>query len=267
MPRSRALAAAQRAERRRDRKEREYPKRCYDADLRATISQCRVQGYTLKEIADGFGLSYSSVQHHAKKSMEASMKAAPIPPPAPPAPPSPVSGWSSPVAPLEEPEKDEKKEAEQKLQRTAFLLRKRAMAWGDIATVLKTDEEIIRKLVHKELIRLENNDVSDVGLLRRMHLEQLDAMMAAIMTKSTGRKANGERVAPDLQAMDRMMKLMEQKAKLLGLNAPQAVDINQRIEILALEFEYDVDELKDIARDVIQKRLGMKALSAGRTST
>ena len=60
-----------------------------------------------------------------------------------------------------------------------------------------------------------------------------------------------------------MMKLMDMKAKLLGLNAPQTVDINHRLEVLAFEFGYDIEQLQDIARDVIAQRLGNKALKSG----
>jgi hypothetical protein len=78
-------------------------------------------------------------------------------------------------------------------------------------------------------------------------------MARAVSERATGVRSDGSRTEDiDLKAQENMLKILKQKADLLGLNAPQRVDIEQRIEIIAKEGGYDIQELREIARDVME---------------
>lgn len=223
---------------------------CQEADLRATIAHHLATGYSTKDVAERVGVSASTISKMKREDYERLNRIDPTGKrPLMPGPIVPAPGTPSMV--------------EYKKRRLAFSLRKRATPYSEIAEIMGCSVNQAEAWVKEELVLLDNGELSDINLLRRMHLEQIEAMMAAIMTPSTGRKMDGTKVAPHLESMDRMIKLMEQKAKLLGLNAPQTVDINQRIEILAIEFGYDSGELKEIAREVMAQRMGARAITPG----
>jgi transposase-like protein len=215
-------------------------------ERRAAISRYTAMGWSTSHIANRLGVSPKIVRKSKAESLARLIARTP-------------GGVPLLTAPPRLPTSSE----EEQLRKTAFGLRKRSIAYGDIARHLKVEEKQVRSWVRQELARLEDEDLQDVNHARRLQLEQIEAMMAAIMTPATGRRLDGKRVQPQYEAIDRMIKLMEMKAKLLGLNAPQVVDINNRLEIMAIEFSCDLDQLKDIARDVIAQRLGTKSLKSG----
>jgi len=55
--------------------------------------------------------------------------------------------------------------------------------------------------------------------LRQMELERLDAMLLANWSRAIG----NENVPADLKAQDRILRIMERRAKLLGLDAPTKI--------------------------------------------
>lgn len=134
----------------------------------------------------------------------------------------------------------------------AFALRKRQLPYDEIADITGHTEQECRDAVNKRLRELEFDELSETSTARRMMLEQLDAMIAAITVPATGRDIDGNPAPVLLDAIDRMCRLLDQKAKLLGLNAPQRVDLTHRIEVMAEQSGYDVKELKQIAAEVLQ---------------
>lgn len=232
--------------RRQNKANRKEAQLCKTTELRAAVSRYTAGNMTTRGIAGLLRISEPTVRKYKKESLERLIARTPGGRPLLTAPPAP------PIA-----------KSDAMLIRKAYALRKRMIAYGDIARHLGVPENIVRSWVKMELARLEDEELQDINLVRRLQVEQIDAMMSAIMTPATGKKIDGTRVAPQYEAMDRMMKLMEMKAKLLGLNAPQTVDINHRLEVLAFEFGYDIEQLQDIARDVIAQRLGNKALKSG----
>lgn len=134
----------------------------------------------------------------------------------------------------------------------AFALRKRALPLDEIAELTGRTEAECRKAVNKRLRELDQDEMSEASGARRMMLEQIDSMIAAITVPATGRDIDGNASPVILEAIDRMIKLLDQKAKLLGLNAPQKIDLASRIEVLAAESGYDVEELRQITVEVLQ---------------
>lgn len=138
-------------------------------------------------------------------------------------------------------------------RKLAFDLRKRALPFSQVAEITGRTEEQCRRAVKHVLRSLEQDELADTALAKRMMLEQIDSMIAAITVPATGRDIDGHAHDVAYEAIDRMLKLLDQKAKLLGLHAPQRVDLNHRIEVLAQETGYDIEELRDIAADVLKR--------------
>lgn len=244
------LTPKEKAKRKADRKE---VRRLQKTELRATISRATALGYKPAAIAQHLGISVATVAAHKRAALDNAIKLTPEGIPDMTVPPVGVITTASTPAVRDE----------ALLKRKAYALRKRAIAYADIARFLKVDELQVRIWIRQELARLEDEDLQDVNLVRRQQIEQIEQMMSAIATPAFGIKSDGTRVEPQYEAIDRFIKLLELKAKLLGLNAPQTIDINHRLEVLAFEFGYDADQLKDIARDVLAQRLGTKAIRTG----
>jgi hypothetical protein len=220
-------------------------KQLLEMDQRATIARLTNLGYSAKQIAEHLGTTPAKVAERKKQSMERVVTAV-------------ISGEV-----LEPRTEKTVSPEERKRRRLAYDLRKRAIPFPEIATTLQQSESLVRQWVSDELVRLDNEDITETQHQRRMQLERYDMMMAAIMTPATGIDITGARTPPNLDAMDRMLKIMDKQNALLGLDAPTVVDINHRIEILAIEQDYNPDDLKEIAKEVIKQRLQARQLKAG----
>ena len=144
-------------------------------------------------------------------------------------------------------------EEEEAFERRAFELRKRALPFDVIAKQLGRSEGACRRAVSRRLVSLSQDEVTDTNLARQMMLEQLDGMIAAIILPASGIDKDGNPAPVILEAIDRMIRLLDQKAKLLGLNAAQKVDVTHRLEAWAVESGYDFEELRDIADQVYRE--------------
>lgn len=103
----------------------------------------------------------------------------------------------------------------------ALSLRKYGASFRQIAeTVGYADESGARKAVGALLKKVEYEGVDEV---RALELERLDAMLLGNAQSKTGiyhQAVNGNQ-----GAIDRVLKIMERRAKLLGLDAPEKQDI------------------------------------------
>lgn len=136
-------------------------------------------------------------------------------------------------------------------QREVLNLRKRAIPYEMIAEMLNISEEEAVDLGRSALRSLKRASVEELDLARQLQVEQIEAMIAAIYTQATGQRLDGSSALVDLDAIDRMVKLLDAKAKLLGLNAPQKIDIDARLIVMAREMGAPLEELREIANDVL----------------
>lgn len=130
-----------------------------------------------------------------------------------------------------------------RLKREVLNLRKRALPYEVIADLLGIDPEEAKELGKQAIRGLAGDEMADIELAKRLQLEQLDEMIAGIYPKATGGM---------FEAIDRVVKLLDAKAKILGLNAPTRIDIDSRLVIMAEQMDADIEELRDIAKDVLQ---------------
>lgn len=152
--------------------------------------------------------------------------------------------------------------ADRKFQREAFHLRQRALPISEIAELLDCEESEADKAIRLYVQMLNESESNDIEIARRIQVEQIDRSIQAILPYSTGVDAEGNDHKLSFEAIDRLVKLMDAKAKLLGLNVPQRVDLRARLEIIAQEGKYDLAELEEIYQEVVQE---LPALTAGRS--
>lgn len=138
------------------------------------------------------------------------------------------------------------------LRKDCLKLRKAMIPFDQIAELLGVTEREARKAAAEALSAIEASESLNADLERRLMIEQIDQMIQAIHPMSTGRLLNDERTPIVLEAIDRMLRLMDRKAKLMGIDHPPAVDIRIRLQQLASEGGYDIVDLEDMARDVLQ---------------
>jgi len=129
-----------------------------------------------------------------------------------------------------------------RLKREILDLRKRALPYDYIADQLGITPEEAKSLGRSAIQGLGGDEINDIELAKRLQIEQIDAMIAGIYPKAI----NGM-----FEAIDRMVKLLDAKAKLLGLNAATKIDIENRLVIMADQMGADIDELREIAKEVI----------------
>ncbi|HEY7183851.1 MAG TPA: hypothetical protein VIC84_20635 [Blastocatellia bacterium] len=100
-------------------------------------------------------------------------------------------------------------------QTEALRLRQAGNTFEQIATKLRySDPSGARNAV---LAALRENVTEPNAEMRALELARLDALHAALWSKAR---------LGDLGAVDRVLKLMERRAKMLGLDARQAVDVS-----------------------------------------
>jgi DNA-binding CsgD family transcriptional regulator len=139
------------------------------------------------------------------------------------------------------------------LRQEALRLAKACVPYDEISARLGVSEKEARRFVNEELTKLEANELNGADLQRRLMIEQINGMIAALYAPATGDHPEKGKIAPVLEAVDRMMKLLKQKADLIGLGQPQYEDIRIVLQALADEQQYDMLELEDIARAVLSK--------------
>lgn len=138
---------------------------------------------------------------------------------------------------------------------------------GRVATML------VAHTKYREMARRENVSVSvianDVKMIRRqwqqdfadsydtlVHAEtaKLDMIEGRLLHRAlTGGKDGGM----DLWALDRLFVLMERRARMLGLDAPQRVEVQMRVELIAKAIEEVVVTL-GVDPDKVRPLLGTK---------
>lgn len=108
------------------------------------------------------------------------------------------------------------------LQHRALELRRQGLNYHEIARELKISTNRAYELVQSALTRWMLEPAEDVRLLE---LQRLDALLAALWDKA---------IAGDLAVVDRVLRIMERRAKLLGLDQIEVVSTDLGIAVLKL---------------------------------
>lgn len=108
-------------------------------------------------------------------------------------------------------------------QRQALELRKRGMSYADIAgQVGYRSASGAHQAVQRALQKTIHEAAAD---LREIEVERLDALQDAVWDRA---------MEGDKDAVDRVLRVMERRAKLLGLDSPMATDITSGGQTLVI---------------------------------
>jgi len=99
-------------------------------------------------------------------------------------------------------------------RKKALELRTLGLSYRQIGEQLGVSKTVAYKHVLKAIETLENESREDARVNRRLDLERLDWIIREAMKQS---------LKGDLQAMDRIMKAIDRRARIYGFNAPQKV--------------------------------------------
>ena len=93
--------------------------------------------------------------------------------------------------------------------------------------------------VKRELDRLNKERDEGAAAVRRLELERLDRMLAAIWTQV---------IAGSYGAIDRALRIMERRARFMGLDMPTGIDLTtggKQIQVVSIEAVEPVKQMDD----------------------
>lgn len=115
----------------------------------------------------------------------------------------------------------------------AVELVKAGATYRDIAAHLKVSLRTAWKDVQRELERLAAETQHTTAIYRSLELQRLDRLQVALWNKALGgKREDGTVIAPDVGAVHAILKIMERRARLLGLDAPQQVEVGGSMEVI-----------------------------------
>jgi len=118
-------------------------------------------------------------------------------------------------------------------EKAAFALRIAGATYTQIGAQLGISRSGAYRAVARVLERTRNDADTGANELRRLETERLDALQVALW----GLASKG-----DTGAIDRILKIMERRARLLGLDAPTRGDVTSGGQPLTFRVVYDRDE-------------------------
>lgn len=129
-------------------------------------------------------------------------------------------------------------------QTQALELRKAGISYDAIAGRLGfAGAQGAYEAVKSALQRTQQEPADEV---RRLEVERLDKLLTALWP---------EALKGNVQAVDRVLKIMERRASLLGLDAAKEVDIRLRVRELAEQEGLDPDEAVRAAEELLRMRV------------
>ena len=118
------------------------------------------------------------------------------------------------------------------------------LPYDDIAAELGRPEPTVKYWVLEELRRLDADELTHANTARRMELERLSMMGAGIWAQAT---------SGDFNAIDRYLKIMERRAKYLGLDAAVRINIEERLREEARKLGVDENEAVAAAEEILRR--------------
>lgn len=121
-------------------------------------------------------------------------------------------------------------------RRSAVALRRLGCSYQEIGEKLGITRQAAYKTVAASLMQLEDEIVEDARALRRLELERLDQWLVLV-----AQEIRNGRV---LKAIQCGLRIMERRARLLGLDAREPIEVHVTQDNLA-EFERELETMSD----------------------
>lgn len=114
-------------------------------------------------------------------------------------------------------------------------MRGSGMSHSDIGKALDLSIRAVSAALSRQARKLNREAAYDYPEVMRLELERLDKLQASIWPLAQHRKitlGDGSEVVvePDLKAVETLLKISQDRRKLLGLDAPQRLDISQDVK-------------------------------------
>ncbi|MDD2556630.1 MAG: hypothetical protein PHN17_09910 [Syntrophaceticus sp.] len=125
-------------------------------------------------------------------------------------------------------------------------LRKKGLTYKQIGSELKCSEQRAWKIVSTELKKIHLKISEDAEEVKTLELQRLDTLYEAVIQKAISIPEDGEDVKEvNLYAIDRCLRIMERRAKLLGLDSPDKVEVDETISQSEKVMIYIPDNTRD----------------------
>lgn len=131
--------------------------------------------------------------------------------------------------------------------RQALSLRREGKRYDEIGEALGITASGAWRLVQRAYRRAQKQNDSEVEFQRKLDLERCDVAISALWPNVLAGKYG---------AIERLMQVLERRAKLLGLDAPVKVDIEHRIRAIAAEAGLDPEEAVREAQRIVSAGIG-----------
>jgi hypothetical protein len=133
-----------------------------------------------------------------------------------------------------------------KLERQVTQMRLAGATFGQIAETLKVSVATVKRAFDRAMARSSRLNESNAELMREMELQRLDALILAHYGRATDRQS------PVFRSADIVLSAMKMRQELLGLKAPQKVDIMVSLQAIAQSYGVPVEELIQAAQEAQQ---------------
>lgn len=140
------------------------------------------------------------------------------------------------VASTEIAQNAKRKDRQAQRRTEALSLRMAGLTYQQIGERLDISPDGARDLVQRTLHRAEMRSVES---LRELENTRLDRLQAGLWTKA---------LAGDVQAVDAILRISAQRAKLNGLYAPSKLDVNMGVRV---EMQQALSELESLVMEII----------------
>lgn len=100
----------------------------------------------------------------------------------------------------------------------ALVMRRRGMTFERIGEVMGCGKQSAHRMITAAMKELRETCHEEAAVVRELELQRLDAMFETAYQQATGADD-----AHYLDAIDRVLKIMDRRAKLLGLDAPAKI--------------------------------------------
>lgn len=118
--------------------------------------------------------------------------------------------------------------------------RKQGYTYREIGKILGASSRTIHQDITAALEELRKETLKETSELRALELSRLDDLIYGIYTEYSI-EYNGKRFVKDLNAIDRLLKVYSERVKLIGVNAPEQIEIKTN-KTWGLSLEEDVNE-------------------------
>lgn len=117
-------------------------------------------------------------------------------------------------------------------RKQALELRKKGYTYEEIGKEIHCTKLRAWKYVKRELDAIHAKTAETSEEVKTLELQKLDALYKAVFNRAISFDEEEETEKVDLYAVDRCLRIMERKAKLLGLDSPEKLEVDENAKVI-----------------------------------